>query len=174
MPRLIKRNRALRKQDTATVQEWLDLARRRGHTDAVLSLELELVARGVFDDAPHERRFAVYLLDDQARAAELQLARLQRAVQRQSIDEFRDGLRTLCPSNFAAAWALTRDFTAAWDRAAVLRQVAFWISCYFRGYDEAVQLVTSLTAEKSPVEVIRVLETEFAGKIDEASEVQDA
>ena len=51
MPRLIRRNRTLRKLDTAVLVEWLATARKRGYAGAVLSLELELSARHVFDVA---------------------------------------------------------------------------------------------------------------------------
>jgi hypothetical protein len=174
MPRLIRRNRALRKQDTATLQEWLRLACRSGHADAVLALELELSARDVYDDAPTERRFPVYYLASRTRAATIQQERLQEAVRQQSYPQFRDALLGLEPAIFLKAWELAREFIALWDRAQALRQIAYWIACYYNGYDEGVEIVNSLTESKAPAEVIEALENNFADGRAFSAEVNDA
>jgi hypothetical protein len=173
MPRLIRRKRVLRKQDTATLQEWLRVACRGGHADAVLALELELSARNVYDDAVHEPAFGAYQIADPEQRVAIQLQRLQTAAQRQSFEPFRAALFLLDPTLFAQAWLLARSFESTWTRAYALRCVAYWIAGYFRGVDAGVELVDDLICDKSPAEAIRVLEAEFASTLNEG-EVQDA
>ena len=163
----------MRKQDTATLQEWLRLACRSGHADAVLALELELSARNVYDDAPYEQMFGIDQIADPEQRVAVQLQRLKTAVERQCIEPFRAALYLLDPTLFAQAWQLARSFKNTWARAYALRCVAYWIAGYFRGLEEGVQLVNDLTYGKLPAEAIRVLEAEFASTLAE-SEAKDA
>ena len=174
MPRLIRRNRALRKLDTAVLVEWLATARKRGYAGAVLSLELELSARHVFDDALPEPRFPISFIADRTQRAVIQLARLTAAVETRSPEWFHADLYLLDPANFAEAWLLARSFENISDRAEALLHVAFWIASYFKGPDEAKRIIAEETDLRTPQQIIQALENRWGVLIDASTEVHNA
>ena len=174
MPRQVPRHNTLRQLDTAVIQNWLADARRRGYTDAVLTLELELCARHVFDDAAPERAFPLSYIADDARRSAIARTRLQNAADRQSIDAFHQNLGYFDMDNVAHAWQQARRFEDVANRSAALVHVAYCITVYFKGPEEAGDFVGGVTGNKSPEATIAALEEQFGKLIDQAAEVQNA
>jgi hypothetical protein len=165
------RRHALADLDTTTIQSWLATARARGYTSAVLSLELELSARGVFDDAAHEPAFPLSYVADRERRRVIARTRLSSASAAQSVDAFHASLHDLDPANFTDAWLLARGFAHAGARAEALIHVAFWIACFFKGPEEAGAFIAGKTADKTPEEIIAALEAQFGTLFDRAGGV---
>jgi hypothetical protein len=159
---------------TEALQDWLRIACRGGYAGAVLSLELELSARSVCDDACPEPAFPLHVVADPKRRAQIAHARLQEAAAQQDFDTFRANLVGLDPVNYAPAWQLARSFAEVVIRAEALRHVAFWIAAYFKGTDDAARIIGEATNDKSPADAIRALEDQFGNLIDASTGVRYA